>query len=124
MNNEENEIRELEKALREAQMKSDVEVLDRLIADDLIFTGLEGKLYSKEDDLGIHRSGLQTISHFEVKDMQFRVQDAAAVVILAAELEGTFMNQEFKGLFRYTRIWLKRNGKWQIAVGHLSTINQ
>lgn len=45
------EFEALEGQLRLAQLTADVDVLDRLIADDLLFTGPDGALVTKADDL-------------------------------------------------------------------------
>jgi hypothetical protein len=44
-------IRVLEERLWKAQLSGDVEALDDLIADDLLFTGLSGSLETKAGDL-------------------------------------------------------------------------
>ena len=51
------EIVELEARLRAAQLAADVAALDALIAEDLLFTGPDGSLGTKEQDLAAHASG-------------------------------------------------------------------
>ncbi len=43
--------------LRAAQLAGDVAALDRLLDDGLVFTGLDGAVVGKADDLALHRSG-------------------------------------------------------------------
>ena len=50
-------IVELEERLRAAQLGADVAALDRLLADELLFTGPDGNLGAKAQDLESHRSG-------------------------------------------------------------------
>jgi hypothetical protein len=50
-------IEEQEQRLVEAMKASNIEELDVLLADDLIFTGHTGALFTKENDLDAHRSG-------------------------------------------------------------------
>jgi ketosteroid isomerase-like protein len=113
-------IHELELKLKEAMMKSDVKVLDELIADDLIFTNHQGQILSKQDDLKIHQSGQQKLRRFDTTDVQMRVHDSGAIVTFKADLAGTFAHQEFAGSFRYTRVWMKRRGHWQVVALHCS----
>jgi hypothetical protein len=47
------ELRAADRRLQAAQLQSDVEVLDALIDDRLVFTGPDGRLYSKQDDLRV-----------------------------------------------------------------------
>jgi hypothetical protein len=50
-------IVELEERLRQAMLRSEVSVLDKLIAPELIFTNHLGQLVTKQDDLASHQSG-------------------------------------------------------------------
>ena len=47
-----------EAALVEAQLTGDVAALDRLLDEELYFTGLGGRVYSKADDLAAHFVGI------------------------------------------------------------------
>ena len=62
MNSEQSEIEIADQKLRSAMLASDVQTLDQLIDDDLLFIGLDGSVLTKEDDLGFHRSGEQRIT--------------------------------------------------------------
>ena len=64
-----------EAALRRAQLASDVTELDRLLDEVLVFTGPDGDLYSKADDLDAHRTGTVRITRLEA--MGFLAAEAA-----------------------------------------------
>lgn len=116
-------ISALESELRMAQLASDVAALDRLVDDALVFTGPDGSLVGKADDLALHR---EKAVHFTVhvpEDMRILpVTDDVVVVALRTRLTGQFMGQEFSGVFRYTRVWAKRDNAWRIVAGHVSAI--
>jgi hypothetical protein len=59
------EILAREDGLRRAQLASDVHALDRLLDDGLMFTGLDGTVVTKSDDLALHRSGGLRITRME-----------------------------------------------------------
>ena len=48
------EFIDLEAALRVAQLRADVSALDRLVSDELLFTGPDGQLGTKAQDLEAH----------------------------------------------------------------------
>ncbi len=50
------QVIEAEQRLRQAQISSDVRVLDELVAPELIFTSHFGQLVHKEEELVFHRS--------------------------------------------------------------------
>jgi ketosteroid isomerase-like protein len=117
------EIMALEGQLRAAQLAADVATLDRLIGDDLLFTGPTGELASKGDDLAAHRDGLLRFSAHNPEETRIRrVGDHVAVVALRTRLSGVFAGQPFSGTYRYTRVWARSNGQWQIVAGHVSEV--
>jgi len=50
-------LRACEAALRKAQLEGDVTALEQLIDDALHFTGPDGSVFWKADDLDAHREG-------------------------------------------------------------------
>lgn len=116
-------IRQLESELRMAQLQSDVTTLERLIDDALLFTGPDGSLVAKSDDLTSHRDGVVQFTSHEPSEMQFlTVTNDVVVVALRAHLAGRFQGAEFAGDYRYTRVWARRGDSWRIVAGHVSTI--
>jgi len=111
-----------EVALRQAQLASDVSTLDRLLDDALIFTGPDGALYGKQDDLDAHRSGAVRITRLEPSDEHVQRFGNIAVVSVRMEMSGTFQGAAFAGPFRYTRIWCARSDGWRIVAGHVSPV--
>ncbi|HJU88507.1 MAG TPA: nuclear transport factor 2 family protein [Gemmatimonadaceae bacterium] len=115
-------LRACESALREAQLASDVAALDRLLDDALVFTGPDGALYGKEDDLDAHRRGAIRITRLEPSDERIQRFGAIAVVSVRMEMKGTFQGSEFAGPFRYTRVWRAHGDGWRIVAGHVSAV--
>jgi ketosteroid isomerase-like protein len=112
-----------ELALREAQLAGDVAALDALIDDHLVFTGPDGMIYGKQDDLEAHRRGAIRITMLEPSDE--RVQDFGDIVVVTVRMEmrGSFNGAPFAGPFRYTRVWRQRERRWRIVAGHVSAIS-
>ncbi|CAM3231504.1 nuclear transport factor 2 family protein [Paenibacillus lupini] len=110
-----------EERLRSAMLSSNVEVLDELIADDLIFVNHFGEILSKEMDLKAHRSGNLKITEIDILDQRIRLFDMLAVTVTRVTLTGIF-GTPFEGEFYYTRVWQCRIGKWKIVSGHCSSV--
>lgn len=116
-------IEQLEATLRQAQLDGDVAALDRLIDDSLLFTGPEGTLVSKADDLALHRSGAVRFTSHEPAELQWQmITPDVAVVALRVRL-GVLVDQEpFSGDYRYTRVWVRRGDNWRVVAGHVSAV--
>lgn len=118
------EIVALEEELRAAQLSADVGALDRLIADRLLFTGPDGQLGTKAQDLDAHRSGVVRFHAHEPQELHIRrigldVAITALRARLAVEVNGTIV----QGTYRYTRIWAREGGEpWRVVGGHVSVV--
>ena len=112
-----------EAALRRAQLASDVAELDRLLDNELVFTGPDGALYSKADDLDAHRNGTVRITRLEASEERIQRFGDIAIVTVRMDMSGSFKGAPFAGPFRYTRIWSARPDGWRIVGGHVSAIS-
>jgi ketosteroid isomerase-like protein len=116
-------IQAAEAALKQAMIASDVQTLDRLLADDLVFTNHLGQPMTKQADLDAHRSGVFAINQLELSDQHIKILGNVAVVTVAAHLTGTFTGNPFEETLRFTRVWqAKAPGHWQVIVGHATAV--
>ncbi len=116
------EIIEAEEKLRLAMLNSNVSELDELLSPDLLFTNHLGSLISKEDDLNAHSSGIFVFKSLELSETKILTQGDIAVVSVKAEIQGQYNGEPENGNFRFTRVWAKTYGKWQVVAGHSSVI--
>jgi len=120
------EIVALEARLRSAQLDANVDVLDQLISDDLLFTGPDGNLATKSQDLEAHRSGVVRFRNHQPQELRIRrvgkdVAITALLARLAVEIAGTVAT----GTYRYTRVWQREgDGKWRVVGGHVSEVSE
>jgi hypothetical protein len=85
------EIVALEAELRAAQLNADVAALDRLISEDLLFTGPDGALATKADELAAYRKGVVRFSTHEPEALRVRrVCAEVAVVALRTHITGSY----------------------------------
>lgn len=118
------EIVALEAEIRAAQLAADIPALDRLIADELLFTGPDGQLGTKEQDLEAHRSGVVRFRSHVPEELRMRRVGANVVVTaLRAHLEVEVAGTLVRGTYRYTRVWSREgDGQWRVVGGHVSEV--
>lgn len=111
-----------EAALRQAQLINDAEALDRLLDNALVFTGPDGALYGKADDLHAHRQRWLRLTRLEPSEERVQRFGSIAVVSVRMEMAGSFKDTPIAGPYRYTRVWCKRPEGWRIVAGHVSAV--
>lgn len=108
-----------EEVLLVAIKESDLERLDHLLHEDLLFTNPMGQTLTKQMDLEGYRSGEMKVSHIGSQDQQINIIGDVAVVAVTIALEGTFGKHDLDGKYRYTRVWKNISGtsSWQVIAG-------
>ena len=112
------EIRDVEMQLQQAMVKNDVQALERLIHDDLVFIDVEGNVQGKRDDIDSHASGamVQTAVEF-VEEPVMQLHGETAVVAVKAHVKAQLQGNPVEALCRYLRVWLFQDERWQIISG-------
>ena len=118
------EIVALEARIRDAQLGADVAALDQLISDELLFTGPDGQLGTKAQDLAAHGEGIVRFRAHEPEELRIRRVGAdVALVALRARLTVEVGGAPVSGTFRYTRVWAREHGaEWRVVGGHVSAV--
>jgi ketosteroid isomerase-like protein len=116
------EIEQLETKLAQAMLDNDLDTLDRIISDDLMFTGPDGVLVTKAQDLALHRSGDIVFTKYEIDELIIQLYNPIAIANVKVKLAGSFKSESFASDYRYLRIYLKQNDRWQIIGGQVTAI--
>jgi ketosteroid isomerase-like protein len=116
------DVENLEERLRLAMLAGDVDLLDDLLADELVFVDHQGRRQGKAQDLEAHRSGILKLGQIEIYDRVIKLMDNAATVCLSARIGGTYYGESFSEKFAFSRVWSRENGHWAIILTHCTRI--
>ncbi|CAB3770921.1 DUF4440 domain-containing protein [Burkholderia puraquae] len=111
-----------EAALRAAMLANDVDALDALLDDALVFTVPTGQIITKEDDLAAHRAKLLRLARLDVQEMRACAIGEMILTMTKAILAGHFDGTAFDGVFAYTRLWRRSRAGWRVVAGHASQV--
>lgn len=118
-------VQVMEDRLLAAMLSSDVDELDRLIGDQALVSGTDGQLTTKADDIAAHQTGLLRLRTMTPQRTTIQlITPDVAIAFALISLEGTYRDQAFAGLFRYTRVWHNTDERWQIVAAHISALPQ
>jgi ketosteroid isomerase-like protein len=116
-------LRQAERRLQGAQLASDVDDLDSLIEDTALFTGPDGSVLSKQDDLQAHASRFQVMSRVDEEDLRVLVTGRTGVTWFLGTLEGTFGGERLTARMRYTRTWTHDDqAGWKVVAAHATFV--
>jgi hypothetical protein len=104
-------IRGLEMELLNPGVRSSIEALSELLADDFVEFGSSGRRYSKQDILDTlpTESGL----NFELSDFALRMLAPGVALATYQVLRSTAGGEPLRRSLR-SSIWVIRDGRWQI----------
>jgi ketosteroid isomerase-like protein len=117
----EKELLKLENDWNTATEKKDVVFLDKLYADEYFSTDSEGVIITKAQDLAQVKAS-STASPFALSDMKVRVYGDTAVVTGVNTVHWTVNGKERLGPIRFTDVFVKRDGRWQVVASHGSKV--
>lgn len=116
------EIARAEEALRAAMLAGDVTALSALIDDRLLFTGPDGTVIDKDQDLSTHASGVLKLTEIDLTEGQFHPVGDMVLATTKAMLAGTFGDMTIDGTYAYTRLWSRTYGQWRVIAGQAARI--
>lgn len=107
------QLKKLEMDRAAAVVKGDIATLDKQTADDYVLITMNGKTSDKEQMLKGFKSGQSKLTADDLSDLKVRVYGNAAVVTGKADVKGTLGGQDATGQVLFTRVYVKKAGRWQ-----------
>ena len=109
----EEQIKKMEKDRAAAVVKGDVATLEGLTSDDYVLINANGQVSNKAETMSMIKTGKIKLTANEVSDLSVRVYGDTAVVTGKSTAKGSINGIELKGPVMFTRVYVKKNGKWQ-----------
>jgi len=107
------QILKLEELRNQAVLHGDVGALDRMTSDDYTFVTLRGEMRTKSEILNGFKSGSFHYESREISDLRVRIfGNNAAVVTGRSVQKGTENGKDYSGDYRFTRVYVKQDGRW------------
>jgi len=112
----EKEVRAVLDQITAANLKGGDEAaaaFDKLFADDYTRITSDGAVHNKADMLNGFRTGKTKIETLELSDIKIRIYGHTAVVTGNTNSKGVLVGANIPQRTRFTRILVKRDGKWE-----------
>lgn len=114
----EQDVRTMERQFNEARARADVGVLDRLLSDDWTITHGDGTIDTKTQYLADLKSGARKFDFVNADQFSVRLHGDTAVAAGISDSKVLYKGQPSGGASRFTRVYARRNGRWQMIASH------
>ena len=114
-------IRKLDNERIQAQIHADAAALERIYADDFIGVGPSGTVRTKPQVIADFTSGNLRFQSITTDDVRVRVYGNAAVETGRSTMNGQDKGNAVPHDTRFTRVWVKQQGRWRLVANHYSS---
>ena len=115
----EQEIRAAEKLWNESRVRADVAALGKLLADDWTVTHGDGTINTKAEYLADLKSGdRKFFGDVKQDDFSVRIYGDTAIAAGISDSKVEYKGKPSGGALRFTRVYVKRDGRWAMIVSH------
>jgi ketosteroid isomerase-like protein len=113
---------ELERGWHEAFYRRNVAFIENILADEFIATYDDGSRGDKSRELALAAVFNQPLESAVQEDFTVKVYRDTAVVWFTLRLVGLSQGQRAEWAFRYTDVWVIRDGRWQCVSTHSTRV--
>lgn len=130
--NLEQEILTQEENLTQATRQMDIDALNRIYADDIMFTGVTGEVCTKASLMEEARRGVaerqkaadgkQAVIAYDKEDIRIVTQTDLAVTSYRFVIRIQMDDNKVTRRYRTTNVWAKRSGTWQVVAAQTANL--
>lgn len=113
-------VRALELKWTDSYKQRRADILSSLLADDFVITIEDGSIYSKSGYISHSAEDSVRVEVAEMSDIKVRMHGNTAVLTGAYHEKGKSKGKEYEYHDRFTDVWMKTGGKWQVVASHYS----
>lgn len=104
------------------RLQGDAQTLAPLLADDWLLTHSDGRIQHKADYLQELATRQRRNTRIDNEDVQIRNYGDTAVITGTSVQAAISDGKPWEGRFRFTRVWVQRDGHWQMVASHSSRL--
>ncbi len=113
--NEKEQIRELMQRWDNALVNRNLEFVAGILAEDFTYIGSSGQVQNRAEHLALIKSADLRIESSSSSNFVIRIYGDMAVAIAEGRIKGSYKSNGFDNRYRYTDVWIRRNGRWKVV---------
>ena len=115
-------LEQADAAWNQLRLQGDAKALAPLLADDWLLTHSDGRVQHKADYLHELTTRQRRNTRIDNEDVRVRLHGDTAVITGTSVQAAISDGKPWEGRFRFTRVWLLRDGQWQMLASHSSRL--
>jgi ketosteroid isomerase-like protein len=118
------QIADVEEQRRQAVLHNDIDALQRLLAPEFtsIYMIFGSKVGTKADELALNGAGSRKVESWKQSEVNIRVYSNVGLVTGLAEIVDRLNGDHRHVRVRYTHVWVKHDGRWQLVHRHTNRV--
>jgi len=118
------ELKQLEIDIGKANIRRDKAFFERVEADEFVFIDSAGGVTTKAEDVASldQPPGEFRLVSYDVDEMKVKIYGSTAVVTGRTTTVSKGKDREITNRTRFTDVFVRRAGRWQLVAGHSSRI--
>lgn len=109
-------------AWNQMRLQGDAQGLAPLLAEDWLLTHSDGRIQHRADYLQELATRQRRNTRIDNEDVQVRRYGDTAVITGTSVQAAVSDGRPWQGRFRFTRVWVQRDGQWQMVASHSSRL--
>jgi hypothetical protein len=106
----------------DAEIRNDVAVIGRVLAEDFISVSPVGSVADKQQFLRDYSSGDLKIASEQLSDYRVRLYGKTAVMTHLATLTGTYKGRDISGENRSFHVWVRQGARWEMVANQGTSV--
>jgi len=107
-------VEKVDDEIFDAARKGDAAVFEKILADNYIRIGGDGRMSTKAETVDLYKSGRLKWDTIDLKNRKVRMFGNTAIVTREDNVKGHMGSNEISGTYRHTIVYVKmKNGQWQ-----------
>ena len=111
-------VMRIERELLAALLKGDASANERYLAETYVFTGPDGSVEDRAQAIASLKSGDLKLQSASLDNAKVQIYNDTAIVTYSSNDKGTFKGKDISGKTRWTDVFVKRKGSWQVVASH------
>ncbi len=105
-----------------AMMRGDTAALEPILAANWAMVGAQGERTNRAEAMAALRSGDLKFESMAPSELDVQIIGDTAIVVGRSKDKGTYKGQDISGDYRFTDVFVHRDGRWQAVSTHVTRV--